>query len=93
MYKIKTKERQEIKVVKKIILPREEEVCLERYVGLKVNEFRKHNKMNQNTLANFLNISRASISNIEVGRHNLTLVNLEKLCEIFKCKSSDILPF
>ena len=60
------------------------------YLGLgeKVNFLRKRRGLNQDALAEVLNLSRSQISNLESGRRNLSLKQLEKLCEYFKVDMS-----
>ncbi len=83
------------KLKKRVVVIEEvdEEASLSDYLAVMVVERRKIMNMNQEKLAELTGISRASISNIEKGRHGLTLKNLEKLCEIFGCSSADLLPF
>lgn len=69
------------------------EGTLSEIIGLTIKNLRKKNGIGQDDMSELTGISRPSISNIEVGRHNLTVKNLEKLCKMFDCKSSDILPF
>ncbi len=66
---------------------------LEEIIAYNVTRLRKIKGWNQEDLSERIDLSRASISNIEVGRHSITMKNLEKLCEVFGCSSSDILPF
>jgi len=69
------------------------DVSVEEYISIKIKRLRKSKNYSQGDLANKLKINRSSISNIEKGKQNLTLQNLEAICKIFECKSSDILPF
>ena len=57
-------------------------------LGKKVKTLRKRRRLNQDDLAEFLNLSRSQISNLESGRRNLSLRQLEKLCEYFKVDMS-----
>lgn len=52
-------------------------------LGEKVKLLRKRRGLNQDDLALVLNLSRSQISNLESGRRNLSLRQLEKLCEYF----------
>ncbi|GGF00298.1 DNA-binding transcriptional regulator, XRE-family HTH domain [Chishuiella changwenlii] len=63
------------------------------FISVQIFERRKKLGLTQLELANKLNISRASISNIEKGRHDISLEMLEKLCNLFKCSSTDLLGF
>lgn len=53
-------------------------------LGEKVKLIRKRRGLNQDDLAEVLNLSRSQISNLESGRRNLSVKQLEKLCEFFK---------
>lgn len=82
--------------IKKMVLVEQEvqmDGTLEEIIAYNVTRLRKIKGWNQEDLSQKIDLSRASISNIEVGRHSITLKNLEKLCEVFGCSSSDILPF
>ena len=57
-------------------------------LGEKVKLLRKRRCLNQDELALILNLSRSQISNLESGRRNLSLRQLEKLCEYFKVDMS-----
>lgn len=63
------------------------------YVGLKVKEYRKSMKLKQLEVANAVGVSRSSMSNMEMGKQIISIEYLQRLCKLFKCKSSDILPF
>lgn len=53
-------------------------------LGEKVKLLRKRRGLKQDDLAEVLDLSRSQISNLEKGRRNLSLKQLEKLCEYFK---------
>lgn len=57
-------------------------------LGEKVKLLRKRKCLNQDDLAEVLKLSRSQISNLERGRRNLSLRQLEKLCEYFKVDMS-----
>lgn len=57
-------------------------------LGEKVKLIRKRRKLKQDDLAEFLNLSRSQISNLESGRRNLSLKQLEKLCDYFQVDMS-----
>ena len=57
-------------------------------LGEKVKTLRKRRGLKQDDLAEFLNLSRSQISNLESGRRNLNLRQLEKLCDYFKVDMS-----
>lgn len=52
-------------------------------LGEKVKLLRKKRGLKQDDLAEVLKLSRSQISNLESGRRNLNLRQLEKLCEYF----------
>lgn len=57
-------------------------------LGEKIRLLRKRRMLNQDNLAEVLKLSRGQISNLESGRRNLSLKQLEKLCEYFKVDMS-----
>ena len=57
-------------------------------LGEKVKLLRKRRNLKQDDLAVALGLSRSQISNLESGRRNLSLKQLEKLCEYFQVDMS-----
>lgn len=57
-------------------------------LGKKLKLLRKRRNIRQDDLAEFLNLSKSQISNLESGRRNLSLSQLEKLCDYFKIDMS-----
>ena len=57
-------------------------------LGKKLKLLRKRRNIRQDDLAKFLNLSKSQISNLESGRRNLSLSQLEKLCDYFKIDMS-----
>ncbi len=57
-------------------------------LGEKIKLLRKRRNLRQDDLASVLGISRGQISNLEKGRRNLSLKQLEKLCEYFQIDMS-----
>lgn len=53
-------------------------------LGKKLKLLRKRRNIRQEDLAEFLNLSKSQISNLESDRRNLSLSQLEKLCDYFK---------
>ena len=53
-------------------------------LGEKVRLLRKRRGLKQDDLGELLDLSRSQISNLESGRRNLSLKQLEKLCDFFK---------
>jgi DNA-binding XRE family transcriptional regulator len=82
------------RIKKEVIVKIEErDVSFDEYVGFKIQALRKKNKISQVELCEKIGLSRASVSNIEVGRHQVTLKVLKAICKVFNCKSNHILPF
>ena len=57
-------------------------------LGDKVKLLRNRRGLKQDDLAEVLELSRSQISNLESGRRNLNLKQLEKLCEYFQVDMS-----
>lgn len=57
-------------------------------LGDKVKLLRNRRGLKQDDLAKVLELSRSQISNLESGRRNLSLKQLEKLCEYFQVDMS-----
>jgi putative transcriptional regulator len=65
---------------------------LNQYIGKRVHELRKGLGLNQDNIASVLNISRASIVNIESGRHGMSIENIIMICRLFNCTPNDLFP-
>lgn len=61
-------------------------------VGKRIQEIRKENNVNQQELADFLNLSRTSVSNIENGRHPIFIHHIYTIAEKFNVPIEKILP-
>ena len=57
-------------------------------LGEKVKLLRKRRNLKQDDLAKVLDLSRGQISNLEKGRRNLNLKQLDKLCTYFQVEMS-----
>lgn len=57
-------------------------------LGEKVKLLRKRRNLKQDDLAKVLELSRGQISNLEKGRRNLNLKQLDKLCAYFQVEMS-----
>ena len=57
-------------------------------LGKKVKLIRNRRGLNQDDLTEVLELSRSQISNLESGRRNLSVKQLEKLCKYFKVDMS-----
>lgn len=65
---------------------------LYKIVGERIKSKREKLEITQNQLSENLGISRASVSNIEVGRHQVTLGSLYEISQILKIDISELLP-
>jgi len=71
-----------------------ETVDCKKAVAIKIKEKRKQLKMTQRDVADrFGTAAENGISRMESGNYYISIESLEKLCKIFNCKSSEILPF
>ena len=57
-------------------------------LGRKLKLLRTKRGITQDDLAQFLDLSKGQVSNLENGRRNLSLRQLEKICEFFKVDMS-----
>jgi putative transcriptional regulator len=56
----------------------------------KLEELRKDRKINQEELANFLEVSRQTISSLENGRYNPSIILAFKIARYFEMSIEDI---
>ena len=61
-------------------------------IGNRIKSLRTKRGLSQEELSIHLNLSRASISNIELGRHQIPLVLLYELTIFFKISIYDLIP-
>ncbi len=61
-------------------------------IGLKIKEIRQVKGMSQEIFANLLNLTRASIANIEQGRQRVTIHLIYDICKITEVNITDLLP-
>lgn len=59
------------------------------YMGARVRTFRKSNGICQEDLAHTLNLTRATICNIEAGKQYIKHPDLLKLCTLFNATPND----
>lgn len=59
--------------------------------GLNLKFQRLKRKISQEKLAEALNFSAVYISNVESGKHNISLVNALKFCKFFNTKIEDLI--
>ncbi len=62
------------------------------FIGGKIKQRREELRLTQNDLSEKLNVSRASISNIESGRHVVQINTLYDLSEVLSVNVSFFLP-
>lgn len=73
--------------------PKTDIVPLNRAVALKIRSKRKAMRLTQKQIAEKIGIVQNYFSKVEKGTYLPSVRMLVKLCEVFNCKSSDILPF
>ena len=61
-------------------------------LGGKISSLRNSKSVNQEELANFLNISRPSVGNIEKGRQKPSVFLLQQIADYFGLTINDLLP-
>jgi transcriptional regulator with XRE-family HTH domain len=61
-------------------------------IGNRIKSLRTERSLSQEDLSLQLNLSRASISNIELGRHQIPLFLLYELSLFFKIDIHDLIP-
>ena len=62
-------------------------------IGNKIKKIRELKNFTQNYMADSLGISQSAYSKIELGELEVTMSRLEKIAEIFKMKTEDVLSF
>ena len=60
-------------------------------VGSKIKKIRTEKKLSQNDLAMLCNFEKASMSRIEAGKTNVTLLTLKKISDALKVRVLDLL--
>jgi transcriptional regulator with XRE-family HTH domain len=65
---------------------------LSEYIGDVIKRKREELGLRQEHLAEFLGFSRASIINLEKGRHSIQVNSLFDLSLLFKCKIDEFFP-
>ena len=60
-------------------------------IGLRISELRKSKGYSQDDLAKMLNISRPSLTQIELGKRNLSVIELKKITNILSVSIDNLL--
>lgn len=63
-----------------------------RFIGEKIREVRTKNRYKQIELARKVGLERTSITNIETGKQNVTVLALYRICEVFQLDINKLLP-
>jgi transcriptional regulator with XRE-family HTH domain len=59
-------------------------------LGKRIRELRKKKELTQNELAMQCNFEKASLSRIEAGKTNLTILTLKKICLALEIEFADL---
>jgi transcriptional regulator with XRE-family HTH domain len=78
---------------KVIVKSKRKRVSNYEFIVHRIKELRKAKGWDQQQFSKKIGLSRVSVSNIERGRHKISLEQFERICKVFNCKSSDLLPF
>lgn len=62
-------------------------------IGYNISMYRKRKGLSQHNLSELTGISRSSISNMENGRHTVTIPTMIKICQCLGCVPDQILSF
>ncbi len=66
---------------------------IKKLMGKRIQEIRKHRKLTQEQVAEFVGIETASISNIENGKYYPTAENLDKIINVLNISPRDLFEF
>jgi transcriptional regulator with XRE-family HTH domain len=61
-------------------------------IGSRISELRKFHNENQQELANKIGLKRSTISNIELGRQQVSLHLLYRICQVYNAEIYSLLP-
>jgi transcriptional regulator with XRE-family HTH domain len=61
-------------------------------VGARIREARNLAQINQETLATQLGLTRASVINLEKGRHRPSLIQLLEIANVLMCDYTSLIP-
>ena len=62
------------------------------HVGKNIKKIRRKRKIGQEELANIISLSRSSISNIEIGKHQASIYTIYEIAIALDCELTEILP-
>lgn len=62
------------------------------HIGKVLSSARREKGLTQEEVAEFLNLSRASITNTEAGRHMPVFEDMYKLCCLYDIQPNDLFP-
>ena len=65
---------------------------LSKIIGARISELRKFNNDNQQQLADKIGVKRSSISNMELGNQQISLVVLYRICQVYNVEFYSLLP-
>lgn len=63
-----------------------------RSLGLNIKQQRKLQKIGQDELAQLISLSRSSLSNIEIGKHQPSILTIYEIALALECSLSKLLP-
>jgi len=69
-----------------------DETTLYRKIGEKIRIQREDQEFSQSQLADSADLTRASLSNIELGKQKVPIHKLYLICNFLNCRISDVLP-
>ena len=61
-------------------------------IGKNIKDKRKSKKLGQEELANVISLSRSSLSNIEIGKHQPSVYTIYEIAIALECAITDLLP-
>ncbi|WP_396632753.1 helix-turn-helix domain-containing protein [Maribacter sp. R86514] len=61
-------------------------------ISKNIKELRKAKGLGQENLAELISLSRSSISNIEIGKHQPSIFTIYEIAIALDCKMTDLLP-
>lgn len=61
-------------------------------IGKSIKDKRKSKKLGQEELAKVISLSRSSLSNIEIGKHQPSIYTIYEIAVALECALTDLLP-